>query len=80
MTFEDADRDLAEDALRELVAEIAADDYRAKIGSPLTNNTAYLKAVALLEMRGVGGVLPDNPRRRSARPASAWARTARPSS
>jgi hypothetical protein len=49
--FHDADRDLAEDALRELVAEIAADDYRAKIGSPLTHNTAYLKAVALLETR-----------------------------
>lgn len=49
--FQDADRDLAEDALRELVAEIAADDYRAKIGSPLTNNTAYLKAVALLQTR-----------------------------
>lgn len=39
------------DALRALVAEIAADDYRAKIGSPLTNNTAYLKAIALLELR-----------------------------
>ena len=38
-------------SLRELVAEIAADDYRAKSGSPLTNNTAYLKAVALLETR-----------------------------
>lgn len=51
--FQDADRDLAEDALRELVAEIAADDYRARIGSPLINNTAYLKAVALLETRDV---------------------------
>lgn len=49
--FQGADRDLAEDALRELVAEIAADDYRAGVGSPLTNNTAYLKAVALLQTR-----------------------------
>lgn len=50
-TFQDADRDLAEDALRALVAEIAADEYRARNGSPLTNNTAYLKAVAFLEIR-----------------------------
>lgn len=49
--FRDAERDQAEDALRELVAEIAADDYRARIGSPLVNNTAYLKAVALLALR-----------------------------
>jgi hypothetical protein len=49
--FEVADRDLAEDALRDLVAEIAADDYRARIGSPLTHSTAYLKAVALLQTR-----------------------------
>lgn len=49
--LQNADRDLAEDALRELVAEIAADDYRTRTGSPLTNNTAYLKAVALLELR-----------------------------
>ena len=48
--FQDADRDLAEDALRELVAEIAADDYRS-VGGPLTQNTAYLRAVALLETR-----------------------------
>lgn len=46
-----ADEDAALTALRKLVAEIAADDYRAKIGSPLTNNTAYLEAVALLELR-----------------------------
>ena len=41
----------AVELLRRLVAEIAADDYRAKIGSPLTNNTAYLAAVAFLELR-----------------------------
>jgi hypothetical protein len=46
--FQEADRDLAEDALRELVAEIAADDYRS-LGGPLVHNTAYLKAVALLQ-------------------------------
>jgi hypothetical protein len=48
--FQDADRDLAEDALRELVAEIAADEYWS-VGGPLTKNTAYLRAVALLETR-----------------------------
>ena len=49
--FEEADRDLAEDALRELVAEVARDNYRSLAGSPLVNNIAYLKAVAVLQMR-----------------------------
>ena len=60
--FGDADRDLAEDALRELVAEIAADDYRARIGSPLTNNTAYLRAAAVLATRDL--MQQPGPRRR----------------
>jgi hypothetical protein len=49
--FKDADRDLAEDALRELAAEIAGGDYRTRIGTPLTDSAAYLKAVVLLETR-----------------------------
>jgi hypothetical protein len=41
----------SEGVLRRLVAEIAADRYLAKIGSPLVNNTAYLAAVAYLELK-----------------------------
>jgi hypothetical protein len=43
------EEDPAVTALRKLVAEIAAGDYRAQPGMRLTNNTAYLEAVALLE-------------------------------
>jgi hypothetical protein len=48
--FHEADRDLAEDALRELVAEIAMGGYRDRNGVGLTNNLAFLKAKALLEL------------------------------
>lgn len=37
-------------ALRRLVAEIAVGDYRDRLGQTLTLNTAYLKAVATLEL------------------------------
>lgn len=42
-----------EGALQNLVDQIRADDYRARIGSPLIHNTAFLEAVALLDMRRV---------------------------
>jgi hypothetical protein len=48
--FRDADRDLAEDALRELVAAIALGDYRDPRGAHLVENLAFLKAKALLEL------------------------------
>lgn len=38
------------DALRALVAEIAAGDYRDPKGHQLVLNTAYLEAIALLEL------------------------------
>ncbi len=53
--FRDADRDLAEDALRELVAEIAIGDYRDSHRQRLVMNTAYLKAVALLALADATG-------------------------
>lgn len=37
-------------ALRRLVAEIAAGDFRDRNGVGLTNNIAYLEAVALLNL------------------------------
>lgn len=37
-------------ALRRLVAEIGAGDYRDRIGHPLRNNTAYLGALALVQV------------------------------
>ncbi|TAJ69603.1 MAG: hypothetical protein EPO51_22105 [Phenylobacterium sp.] len=49
--FRDADRDLAEDALRELVAAIALGDYRDGRGGRLVEALAFLKAKALLELR-----------------------------
>ena len=48
--FRDADRDLAEDALRELVAAIALGDYRDSQGGRLVEALAFLKAKALLEL------------------------------
>jgi hypothetical protein len=59
--FRDADRDLAEDALRELVAAIALGDYRdARDGGRLVDALAFLKAKALLEL----GETLSVPRRR----------------
>jgi len=48
--FRDADRDLAEDALRELVAAIALGDYRDAGGGRLVEALAFLKARAVLEL------------------------------
>jgi len=48
--FRDADRGLAEDALRELVAAIALGDYRDAGGGRLAETLAYLKAKAVLEL------------------------------
>lgn len=39
-----------EGALRGLLAEVAVGDYRDKVGNALTNNTAFLEAVAALEL------------------------------
>ena len=39
-----------EEALRRLVAEIAFGSYRDPLGHRLTMNTAYLEAVALLDL------------------------------
>jgi hypothetical protein len=60
--FHHADRDLAEDALRELIAEIAMGDYRDRNGLRLTMNTAFLKARTLLEVSEAleRGVTPGN--------------------
>jgi hypothetical protein len=41
------------DLLRRLVAEIAAGDFRDKLGHRLTMNTAYLEAAAVLEIQDV---------------------------
>lgn len=38
-------------ALRKLLAEIAAGDYRDRLGHRLVRNTAYLEALALLQLR-----------------------------
>jgi hypothetical protein len=38
-------------ALRRLLAEIAAGDYRDRTGHALVRNTAYLEAVTLLNLR-----------------------------
>jgi hypothetical protein len=58
--FRDADRDLAEDALRELVAAIALGDYRDGRGARLVEDLAFRKAKALLELNETLG----SPRRR----------------
>jgi hypothetical protein len=39
------------DTLRALVAEIAIGDYRDRLGHRLTQNTAYLEALTVLEIR-----------------------------
>ena len=39
-----------EATLRRLLAEIAVGDYRDGLGHPLTRNTAYIQAVAMLEL------------------------------
>jgi len=48
--FRDADRNLAEDALRELLAAIALGDYRDAHGRRLVEALAFLKAKAVLEL------------------------------
>lgn len=48
--FRDADRNLAEDALRELVAQIALGDYRDGRDGRLVEALAFLKARAVLEL------------------------------
>jgi hypothetical protein len=61
--FRDADRDLAEDALRELVAAIALGDYRnVGDGGRLVEALAFLKAKAVLEL---GETLAAPKRRRT---------------
>lgn len=50
------DRDMTiEAALRRLVAEIAAGEYRDPLGQRLTLNTAYMEAATLLELRDLLG-------------------------
>lgn len=48
--MDEREEDSVDTALRRLVAEISVGDYRDPLGHALTLNTAYLKAVATLEL------------------------------